>query len=89
MAVAMLALTAVPLGAFLRRQRRREYPGAIVRLFVYRPFWYAQLLVLFAGIAGMAGVLLGAPFGASVVVARWMIGAAAAIYALGIAAGWV
>lgn len=89
MAVAMLALTAIPLGAFLRRQRRREYPGALVRLFVYRPFWYAQLLVLFAGIAGIAGLLLGAPFGASVVVGRWMIGGAAAFYALGIGAGWV
>ena len=89
MAVAMLVLTAVPLYAFLRRQRRRDYPGAFVRLFVYRPFWYAQLLVLFAGIAGIAGLLLGAPFGASILVARWMIAAAAAIYTLGIIAGWV
>jgi hypothetical protein len=89
MAVAMLALTAVPLAAFLRRQRRREYPGALVRLFIYRPFWYAQLLVLFAGIAGAAGLLIGAPFGAAVTVARWMVGSAAALYALGIAAGWV
>jgi hypothetical protein len=89
MAVAMLALTALPLAAFLRRQRRREYPGPLVRLFVYRPFWYAQLLVLFAGIAAVAGLLLGAPFGASTTVARWMVSAAAALYALGAIAGWI
>lgn len=89
MAVAMLALTALPLGAFLRQQRRRGYPGPLVRLFVYRPFWYAQLLVLFAGIAAVAGLLLGAPFGASATVARWMVAAAAGIYALGAVAGWI
>ena len=88
-AIAMVALTALPLAAFLRRQRRREYPGTLVRLFVYRPFWYAQLLVLFAGAAGLTGVVVGAPFGASVTVARWMVAGAGAIYALGIGAGWI
>src|SRR5688572_10439910 len=89
MTAAMLALTGVPLAAFLRRQRRRETPGALVRLFVYRPFWYAQLLVLFAGAAGIAGVLVGAPFGAGLTIARWMVAAAAAVYTLGVIAGWV
>jgi predicted MPP superfamily phosphohydrolase len=89
MAAAMLVLTGLPLAAFMRRQRRREYPGALVRLLVYRPFWYAQLLVLFAGIAGIAGVVLGAPFGASSTLGRWMVGAAAALYAIGIVAGWI
>ncbi len=89
MAAAMLALTGVPLTAFIRRQRRRETPGALVRLFVYRPFWYAQLLVLFAGTAGIAGILLGAPFGAALPVARWMVAAAATVYVLGVIAGWV
>ncbi len=89
MALAMVALTAVPLAAFLRRQRRRETPGALVRLFVYRPFWYAQLLVLFAGTAGLIGLVLGAPFGAAMTVARWMVGAAAATYTLGVVAGWI
>jgi hypothetical protein len=89
MAAAMLALTALPLAAFLRRQRRGGYPGPLVRLFVYRPFWYAQLLVLFAGIAAIAGLVVGAPFGASTTVARWMVSAAAALYALGAIAGWI
>lgn len=87
--VAMVALTALPLSAFIRRQRRREYPGAVVRLLVYRPFWYAQLLVLFAGSAAIAGLLVGAPFGAPVLVARWMVGGAAALYLVGIGAGWL
>jgi predicted MPP superfamily phosphohydrolase len=89
MAIAMVALTGLPLSAFIRRQRRREYPGALVRLFVYRPFWYAQLLVLLGGLAGFAGLLIGAPFGASMTAARWMVAAAAGLYALGAAAGWV
>lgn len=88
-AVAMVALTAVPLFAFVRRQRRREYPGALVRLLVYRPFWYAQLLVLFTGVAAIVGLLLGAPFGVPVVMARWMVAGAAALYLLGVGAGWV
>jgi predicted MPP superfamily phosphohydrolase len=89
MALAMVALTVVPLAVFIRRQRRRETPGALVRLLLYRPFWYAQLLVLFAGAAGVVGLLVGAPFGAATTVARWMVGAAGAIYALGVIAGWV
>jgi predicted MPP superfamily phosphohydrolase len=86
---AMLILTVLPLSTFLGRQRRREYPGALVRLLVYRPFWYAQLLVLFMGIAGIAGMLIGAPFGAPWVVARWLVAGAATLYALGIIAGWI
>jgi predicted MPP superfamily phosphohydrolase len=86
--LAMVALTAVPLAAFIRRQRRREYPGALVRLLVYRPFWYTQLLVLFAGIAAIAGLAVGAPFGAPALVARWAVAGAAALYVVGIAAGW-
>lgn len=89
MAGAMLALTGMPLAAFIRRQRRREPPGALVRLFVYRPFWYAQFLVLLAGAAGVGGLLLGAPFGAGPAVARWMVAAATALYALGVIAGWI
>ena len=89
MAGAMLALTGLPLASFIRRQRRREYPSALVRLLVYRPFWYAQLLVLFAGIAAMAGIVLGAPFGASATVGRWVVGGAAVLYAVGIVAGWI
>ena len=89
MALAMVALTVVPLAVFIRRQRRRETPGALVRLLLYRPFWYAQLLVLFAGAAGVVGLLVGAPFGVAMIAARWMVGAAGAIYALGVIAGWV
>jgi predicted MPP superfamily phosphohydrolase len=89
MAVAMLVLTGLPLATFIRRQRRREYPGALVRLLVYRPFWYAQLLMLSTGIAGVAGVILGAPFGASSTVGRWTVGAAASLYAIGVIAGWI
>lgn len=89
MALAMLALTGLPLAAFIRRQRRRETPGAFVRLFVYRPFWYSQLLVLFTGAAGIAGLLVGAPFGAALIVGRWLVVAAASLFALGGLVGWI
>jgi predicted MPP superfamily phosphohydrolase len=89
MAGVMLVGTGLPLAAFIRKQRRREYPSALVRLLVYRPFWYAQLLVLFVGFAAIAGVIVGAPFGASGAVGRWMVGAAAAVYGVGIVAGWI
>ena len=86
---AMLVLTAIPLASFIRRQRRRQYPGTLVRLLVYRPFWYAQLLVLIAGAAGLAGVVVGAPFGASASAGRWMIAAAGVLSSIGAAVGWV
>jgi predicted MPP superfamily phosphohydrolase len=88
-ALAMLMLTALPLSAFIRRQQRREYPSAVVRLLVYRPFWYAQLLVLFTGLAGMLGLVLGLPFGAPVRAAQIMVGVGAVLYGIGIIAGWV
>jgi uncharacterized protein len=86
---AMLGLTVVPLASFVGRQRRRETPGALVRLLVYRPFWYAQLLVLFAGTAAILGIVVGAPFGASSSVGRWMIAAAAILFSIGTIAGWI
>lgn len=88
-AAAMLLLTGFPLTLFLRGLRRREYPSALVRLLVYRPFWYTQLLVLIAGMAGGSGLVVGALFGAPLVVARGAIIGAALIYAVALVAGWI
>jgi len=63
-AVAML-FTAVPLAALVVARVFRLYPGALVRLFVFRPFWYAQTTALLLGPLAAAAALIGLPFGAA------------------------
>jgi hypothetical protein len=60
--LAMLAATA-PLLVLVRRFRG-DYPSAAVRLWVFRPFWYVQLAAPLMALAGLAGAIVGAPFGA-------------------------
>lgn len=62
------------LGAILDR----AYPGKWHRLLVMRPFWYAQILLLPASLAGASAWLVGWPFRKAV-----GFGQAAAVAALG------
>ena len=39
------------------------YPSAFTRIFLFRPFWYAQLLLPLLAGAGLAGALFGLAFG--------------------------
>jgi predicted MPP superfamily phosphohydrolase len=55
--------TTLPLLAFIRWRGWPFYPGRRFRLFVVRPFWYAQLLLPLVSAAGLVGLLIGAPFG--------------------------
>ena len=56
-------LTIVPLALFITTRARRAYPGALVRVLVFRPMWYAQLFVLPLAPLGLAAALAGLPFG--------------------------
>jgi uncharacterized protein len=62
--------TTLPLLAYLRWRGWPFYPGRAFRLFVVRPFWYTQLLLPLVSAAGLAGLLLGALFGQSLVTGR-------------------
>lgn len=72
-------LASAPLLVLIRGFTRARYPGAAMRLFVLRPFWYVQLLlplVALAGVAGLAmglvvGAFLGTPVETALAVGRW------------------
>lgn len=49
---------------------RAAYPSALRRLWLYRPFWYIQLFIPVLALAGLAGTLVGLPFGAAGTVGR-------------------
>lgn len=55
-------LTIVPLALFIATRARRAYPGALVRVLVFRPMWYAQLCVLPLAPLGLVAALAGLPF---------------------------
>jgi predicted MPP superfamily phosphohydrolase len=68
---AALALyTTIPLFVFLRSSGWPTYPGAGVRLWVMRPFWYTQLMLPLVTIAAVVGLLIGTPFGRTLFSAR-------------------
>lgn len=88
-------LTAAPVLEIARRfrtrggERARPYPGRAVRLFLLRPFWYAQVAGPFLAAAGVLGALAGLPFGAPGAFGRGAIAIGAAALALLGIAGWI
>jgi predicted MPP superfamily phosphohydrolase len=62
--------TTLPLLVFLRWRGWPFYPGRAFRLFVVRPFWYTQLLLPIVSVAGLAGLLVGTPFGHGITTGR-------------------
>ncbi|MBK5188455.1 MAG: metallophosphoesterase [Gemmatimonadaceae bacterium] len=62
---AALVLTVLPLAVFIRSRESSHYPGAAIRLLVFRPMWYAQLLLILCAVGGIAGAIGGAAFGAA------------------------
>jgi predicted MPP superfamily phosphohydrolase len=70
-AAAVWALfTAVPVAAFIVTRSRGAYPGALVRLLIFRPLWYAQLLILPLAPIAILGWIAGWPFGHAAAVGR-------------------
>jgi predicted MPP superfamily phosphohydrolase len=60
---AALLFTVLPLAIFIRSRGSTHYPGKAIRLIVFRPMWYAQLLLMLCAIGGGVAALAGAPFG--------------------------
>jgi predicted MPP superfamily phosphohydrolase len=81
-AVAAFALTVVPLVVLFRSRGSNHYPGKAIRLFVFRPMWYAQLLLILSALGGLLGAIGGLPFGAAGRAGREAIALIAIAYAL-------
>lgn len=84
-----LALTAIPLAIFIGVRALGGYAGRFVRLAVFRPFWYTQLLLIASAIAAAVGGLAGLPFGAAGTLARVFVLLALALGAVAILAGYL
>lgn len=76
-AAAWVLFTLVPLGVFIGTRARGLYPGAALRVWVFRPLWYAQFFVLLLAPVGAAAALAGLPFGAAGPAARGALAVAA------------
>lgn len=70
---ALAMLGALPMLFVLRGFVGRHYPTANARLFVLRPFWYVQVALPLLAITSLVGMMIGLPFGASLVTARWLL----------------
>jgi len=89
-AAAIWALvTLVPLGVFIGTRARGIYPGALVRLLVFRPLWYAQLFVFLLAPLSVVGMALGLPFGTAGGAARTALVTGGAALLLAALAGYV
>jgi len=87
-AAAWALLTLVPLALFIVTRARRAYPGALVRVLVFRPMWYAQLFVLLLAPLGVVVALAGLPFGVAGAAGRAALAAGGALLLLAAAAGY-
>src|SRR5918993_4985712 len=86
--VALVAVIILPLVVLVQRFRG-SYPSAATRLFVFRPFWYAQLAAPLVAICAVVGFLVGVPFGTGLVTARWTIVVVGCLFVLGAFAGYI
>jgi predicted MPP superfamily phosphohydrolase len=84
--LALMLLLVLPIVLIIRGMGGRAYPSAVTRIWIYRPFWYAQLALLVLAAAGLAGLLAGLPFGAGAQAGRGAIGVMGGV--LLAAAGW-
>ena len=88
--VGLLALyTTIPLLLFVRWRGWPFYPGAAFRLLVVRALLYTQLMLPFVAAGAVIGMLIGLPFGMSMVIGRALSGAIIGAGALVLLAGYV
>jgi predicted MPP superfamily phosphohydrolase len=86
---AALVFGAVPFLVLATVMTRGLYPGTALRLFVFRPFWYAQFFVVFLTPVGLVGVLAGAPLGLAAEVGRGAVLGVGALYVILMLAGYL
>jgi len=86
---AAILLGVLPFAVLITVMTRGLYPGAAVRLFVFRPFWYAQFSVLFLTLVGLGAVLAGSPFGHAAEAGRGAALAVGGLFAVMFVAGYV
>jgi hypothetical protein len=87
--LALGAYVTLPLVVYVRWRGWPFYPGAAFRLFVVRPFLYANVLLPFVAGAGLIGALSGAPFGHALVAGRAAAAVVLAVAAAILIAGYV
>ena len=87
--VALAVYTTLPLLTFMRWRGWPFYPGRMFRLLVVRPFWYVQLLLPIVSAAGLAGLLVGAPFGQAIAAGQALSTAVLAISAALLLVGYL
>ena len=87
--LALALYTTIPIVAFALWRGWPFYPNAAFRLLVVRPFWYTQLLLPLVSAAGLLGLIVGAPFGASLLVGRILAGAMLGVAAVLLVLGYV
>ena len=87
-AAAWVLFTLVPLGVFIGTRAWRIYPGALVRVLVFRPLWYAQFFVLVLAPLVVTGAAIGLPLGAPGAGARAALAAGGALLAAVALAGY-
>jgi uncharacterized protein len=83
------AATTIPLVTFFRHGGWRAYPTAAFRVLVVRPVLYTQLLLPLVAGAGIVGLLVGIPWGISIVAGRISAGAVLAAMVLLLGAGYI
>jgi uncharacterized protein len=87
--VAAAALALLPIVALARSFGGGHYPSAAMRMFLFRPFWYAQLLLPLLAVAGIIGAIVGAIAGNAGGIGRTFLAVTAIAYVVMMLAGYV
>ena len=70
---AMWALSVVPVFVLVRNITKHKHPSAATRLYLFRPFWYSQLLMLALAVFSSVVFIVALPFGVATSAGRWAV----------------
>ena len=79
--LAAVLLAAIPFAVLVTVMTRHLYPGPVVRIGLFRTFWYAQFFVIFLTPVGLVGAVAGSFFGRGADVGRGAVFAVGALFA--------